>query len=54
VQEIENISAGLEAAGQPCQPDQHTQAGALTSFANVSVADVASLLKSCPLKILAS
>ncbi len=54
MQEIENISAGLEAAGQPCQPDQHTQAGALTSFANVSVADVASLLKSCPLKILAS
>ena len=40
----------MEAAGPPCQPDQHTQAGALTSFANVSVADVASLLKSCPVK----
>jgi hypothetical protein len=50
VQKIENIRAGLEAAGPPCQPDQHTQAGALTSFANVSVADVASLLKSCPVK----
>jgi hypothetical protein len=50
VQKIENIRAVLEAAGPPCQPDQHTQAGALTSFASVSVADVASFLKSCPVK----
>jgi hypothetical protein len=50
VQKIENIRAGLEAAGPPCQPDQHMQAGALTSFADVSEADVASLLKSFPVK----
>jgi hypothetical protein len=52
VQKIENIRAGLEAARPPCQPDQHTQAGALTSFASVSVADVSSLLKSCRVKSL--